>query len=189
MSELTPKQELFCKEYLIDLNATQAAIRAGYSENSANNIGPGNLLKPIIQNRIAELMALRSERTKIDADWVLNRMVEIDEMDVLDIMNDDLSFKPLSSWPKCWRTTLTGIDIAELASSGDTAAIIKKIKWPDKVKNLELIGRHTAVRAFEKEQVTVNNVMHVMPVPTASSVEDWEAAASEVHEANLQSSS
>lgn len=75
-SKLTPKQEIFCKEYLIDLNATQAAIRAGYSQRSANNVGPDNLLKPIIQKRIAELMSEREQRTEITADWVLKKAVE-----------------------------------------------------------------------------------------------------------------
>ena len=75
-SKLTPKQEIFCKEYLIDLNATQAAIRAGYSARSANNVGPDNLLKPIIQKRIAELMSEREQRTEITADWVLKKAVE-----------------------------------------------------------------------------------------------------------------
>lgn len=74
--KLTPKQEIFCKEYLIDLNATQAAIRAGYSPRSANNVGPDNLLKPIIQKRIAELMSEREQRTEITADWVLKKAVE-----------------------------------------------------------------------------------------------------------------
>jgi phage terminase small subunit len=55
MSKLTDKQEMFCKEYLIDLNATQAAIRAGYSKKTANEQGSQNLVKLSIQKRIAEL--------------------------------------------------------------------------------------------------------------------------------------
>lgn len=51
-------------------------------------------------------------------------------------------------WSKAWRTTLSAIDIAELSSDGDQAAILKKIKWPDKVRNLELIGKHVDVSAF-----------------------------------------
>ena len=56
MAKLTPKQKAFCDEYLIDLNATQAAIRAGYSEKTANRIGNENLSKLDIQNSIKELM-------------------------------------------------------------------------------------------------------------------------------------
>lgn len=69
--KLTNKQEVFCQEYLIDLNATQAAIRAGYSIKTAKDIACENLAKPNINERIAELMAIRSEETKIDAAYVL----------------------------------------------------------------------------------------------------------------------
>lgn len=71
MTKLTAKQEAFCQEYLIDLNATQAAIRAGYSEKTAKDMGCQNLAKPNISEYIAELKAERSERTLINADWVL----------------------------------------------------------------------------------------------------------------------
>ena len=70
--KLNPKQKAFCKEYLIDLNATQSAIRAGYSEKTAGSIGQENLTKPDIQEHIQKLMTKRSERTEITADLVLN---------------------------------------------------------------------------------------------------------------------
>jgi len=54
---LTDKQEMFCREFLINLNATQAAIRAGYSDKTANRTASENLSKPDIQNRITELKA------------------------------------------------------------------------------------------------------------------------------------
>lgn len=71
MTKLTAKQEAFCNEYLIDLNATQAAIRAGYSERTAKDIACENLAKPYLAEYIAKLKAERSERTLINADWVL----------------------------------------------------------------------------------------------------------------------
>lgn len=100
---LTDKQEMFCREYLIDLNATQAAFRAGYSERTARALGCENLTKPDIQNRIAELKAQRNEQVNIYAAYVLRRLVEIDQMDVLDIVSDNLSLKPVSEWPSSWR--------------------------------------------------------------------------------------
>ncbi len=72
MKKLTPKQELFCKEYLIDLNATQAAIRAGYSEKTAQQTSSENMSKPVIQEYVQQLMKKRSDKTEIDADYVLN---------------------------------------------------------------------------------------------------------------------
>jgi len=71
MSKLTNKQEMFCKEYLVDLNATQAAIRAGYKPDNAAVTGCENLIKPNVAARIQELMNKRSEKTEITAEWVL----------------------------------------------------------------------------------------------------------------------
>lgn len=175
---LTDKQEMFCREYLIDLNATQAAIRAGYSEKTARDIGCENLAKPNIQDRISQLMHDRNERTQIDADYVLKRLTEIDQMDVLDILTDSGDLKPVREWPKTWRTSLSGLDVMSMAGEGDTAGLLKKIKWPDKVKNLELLGKHVDVQAF-KEQVEqkVTATHNIMPIPSCTSVDEWEKEA------------
>ncbi|WP_158782487.1 terminase small subunit [Pantoea sp. BAV 3049] len=154
---LTDKQEMFCREYLIDLNATQAAIRAGYSEKTANRIAAQLLSKLDIQNRIAQLKAQRNEQVNIDASYVLRRLVEIDQMDVLDIVRDDLSLKPVTDWPASWRRYISGFDLAEMFEctgedgGKELAGILKKIKWPDKVKNLELLGKHVSVMAFKEQ--------------------------------------
>jgi phage terminase small subunit len=74
---LTDKQKVFCYEYLIDFNATSAAKRAGYSEKTSYSIGQENLKKPEIEKYITILKNERSERTKIDLDWVINNIVEI----------------------------------------------------------------------------------------------------------------
>lgn len=73
---LTAKQDLFVKEYLVDLNATQAAIRAGYSEKTAAQIGDENLRKPQIARAVQEAMNKRAERTQVDADYVLRTIVD-----------------------------------------------------------------------------------------------------------------
>jgi len=74
--KLTDKQEMFCKEYLVDLNATQAAIKAGYSEHTATVIGNGNLSKPYITEKIQELMDKRSQKVEINAEDILNDILE-----------------------------------------------------------------------------------------------------------------
>lgn len=150
MAKLTDKQELFAREYLKDLNATQAAIRAGYSEKTAKEQAARLLTNVNVQTFVAELKATRVEQTGIDAAYVLRRLVEIDQMDVLDILLSNGELKPIRDWPKTWRTTLSGMDVTEIA--GDTPSLLKKIKWPDKVKNLELLGKHVDVQAF-KEQI------------------------------------
>ncbi|WP_145555712.1 terminase small subunit [Yersinia canariae] len=153
---LTDKQEMFCREYLIDLNATQAAIRAGYSVKTANRIAAQLLSKLDIQNRIAELKAQRNDLVGINAAYVLNRLVEIDQMDVLDILLPNGELKPIKDWPKTWRTTLSGIDVTEIP--GDVPGFLKKIKWPDKVKNLELLGKHISVQAFSDKLETKHSI-------------------------------
>ncbi|MGP5352515.1 terminase small subunit [Pseudomonas helleri] len=156
---LTAKQQRFVIEYLVDLNATQAAIRAGYAAKGAKDQAYQLMQRPEIAAAIKEAMEARNQRTKVDADYVLNRLTEIDQMDLLDILNDDMSFKPLSLWPKVWRQSLSAFDIAEMfEGSGkdrDMVGLMKKIKWPDKVKNLELLGKHVNVNAF-RDQVAVD---------------------------------
>lgn len=146
MANLTPKQQRFVEEYLIDLNATQAAIRSGYSEKTAQQMGSENLLKPVIAKAIQEAQNKRTEQTQIDAAYVLKRLVEIDQMDVLDIMDDQMKIRPVNEWPKVWRQYVVNLENLELS---DGEGCFKKIKWPDKVKNLELLGRHVSVGAFK----------------------------------------
>lgn len=84
---LTPKQSRFVDEYLVDLNATQAAIRAGYSEKTAGLIGSENISKPYIAEAIAERMKIRSERTEITQDRVLTD-IELIKQDAMRVLED-----------------------------------------------------------------------------------------------------
>jgi len=147
MSKLTNKQQRFVDEYLIDLNATQAAIRAGYSEKTARQTGAQNLSKPVIADAIQNRMQERSEKTGIDAKYVLDRLHEIDQLDIADLLDDSGKVRPIQQWPKAWRTSISGLDIHELVV-GDIETIVRKVKWPDKLRNLELIGKHVSVSAF-----------------------------------------
>lgn len=156
MSALKGKQARFVEEYLKDLNATQAAIRAGYSEKTARQVGAENLTKPVIAAAIEEASKARSERTQIDSDYVLRRLAQIDQMDVIDILADDGSLKAVRDWPVIWRQFIGGMDvltsITRVNDETEIENILKKIKWPDKVKNLELIGKHVDVQAWRERQ-------------------------------------
>ena len=77
MAKLTAKQQRFVDEYLIDLNATQAAIRAGYSEKTAFSIGTENLRKPLIQKAIQQRKQAREQRTEITQDRVIQELSAI----------------------------------------------------------------------------------------------------------------
>jgi phage terminase small subunit len=79
MNKLTDKQEKFCNEYMIDLNATQAAIRSGYSEKTAKEIGCENLTKLNINTRIIELKKKVQEKTDVSIEWVVNKLKEVAE--------------------------------------------------------------------------------------------------------------
>lgn len=151
---LTAKQQRFIVEYLIDLNAAQAAIRAGYAVKGAKDQAYQLMQRPEVVAAVKEAIEARNQRVQVDADYVLNRLTEIDQMDLLDILDDDMSIKPLSKWPKVWRQSLSGFDIAEMfegvGKERDLVGLMKKIKWPDKVKNLELLGKHVNVNAFRE---------------------------------------
>ncbi|AYL52673.1 terminase small subunit [Salmonella enterica] len=173
---LTAMQEAYAQEYTkCPENQTQAAINAGFSPNTAAVKASVMMRDERIQKRIAELMEERNKRLRVSADYVLLRLVEIDQMDVLDILNEDGSMKPISSWPKVWRTSLSALDIATIKTTQaslqkdngeadlsveDVEHILKKIKWPDKVKNLELIGKHVDVNAF-KERLEVSGTVTI----------------------------
>ncbi|ECG3547385.1 terminase small subunit [Salmonella enterica] len=161
---LTAMQEAYAQEYTkCPENQTQAAINAGFSPNTAAVKASVMMRDERIQKRIAELMEERNKRLRVSADYVLLRLVEIDQMDVIDILNDDGTLKPIRQWPKIWRTTLSGFDLSSTIMNMDEASIetiLKKIKWPDKVKNLELIGKHVDVNAF-KERLEVSGTVTI----------------------------
>lgn len=75
--KLTPKQEMFVKEYLVDLNATQAAIRAGYSKKTADRIGPELLGKTCVARAIEEANQKRAEKLELSAEWVLENLKNV----------------------------------------------------------------------------------------------------------------
>ena len=161
---LSVMKEAYCQEYIkCPENQTQAAINAGFSPNTAAVKASNMMRDERIQKRIAELMEERNKRNRVSADYVLMRLVEIDQMDVLDILNDDGSLKPIREWPKIWRTTLSGFDLSSTImnmNEDSIETILKKIKWPDKVKNLELIGKHVDVNAF-KERLEVSGTVTI----------------------------
>lgn len=163
MKPLNIRQEAYAQEVVRNGGDKVAArLSAGYSEkmsSAAQSVDADKLFNhPKISLRIKELQAVKMEvaekQFQIDAGYVLRRFKEIDELDILDIIKEDLSaFRPLNEWPKVWRTSISGVDMKRIISGGDAPIemLIEKIKWPDKLKNLELLGRHISVNAFVKE--------------------------------------
>lgn len=139
---LTEKQKRFCEEYLIDLNATQAAIRAGYSEKTARTIAAQHLAKLNIQAYISELQKQQSKRTEITADRVLEELAAIafsDRSKFSYVTNNGVRFTPTEE--------LSDSEKRSIASIIDGKNGIE-IKSYDKLRALELIGKHIGM--FEK---------------------------------------
>ncbi len=161
---MTPKQQRFVEEYLIDLNATQAAIRAGYSEKTAHVIGPENLGKPVVATAIAEAKAARSKRTGIDAKWVLERLVELQGVSMADYITfpvgGGMPYFDLGSAPRERLAAIEGLHLDTRREKGEDGGVIEKIKLtlPNKLKALELIGKHVDVQAYIERKVVEANV-------------------------------
>lgn len=140
MAKLNAKQQRFVEEYLIDLNATQAAIRAGYSVNSARDIGCENLTKPNIQEAIAKAMAERSKRTGINQDRVvleLAKMAFVNIDDVIDVKTGAVKENASKDDLACIQSIK--YKVSEGASG---KSVEREVKLYDKKSNLELLGKH-----------------------------------------------
>lgn len=144
--KLTDKQKIFVLEYMKDLNATQAAIRSGYSENAASEIGYENLNKPQIKDAIQHQMDQRSKATQITIESVLKKIDLIASANVNDAFDDKGAMKKICDMPVSLQLAISSIEIDELwlGSGADRIQIgeTKKLKVWDKVKSLELLGRH-----------------------------------------------
>lgn len=159
MAKLTEKQKRFVEEYLVDLNATQAAIRAGYSPDSAKEIGSENLTKPNIRARIDKAISERSKRTGVNQDRVIRELARLAFVNATDVIN------------------LNQATVIENANEDDTAAIAsvkvkyiptsegegveREIRLTDKLKALELLGKHLGMF---KDKVELSGPMKVQIV-------------------------
>jgi len=142
---LTPKQQVFVDEYLIDFNATQSAIRAGYSKKTAYFQGPRLLKNVNVCLEIKKAMEKRSEKTRIDSEGVLRRLSEEVEADLADLYNKDGSIKSVNDWPLIWRQGL--VDSFDQIGEGETQ--VTKLRFANRGKRLEMLGRHVDVQAFK----------------------------------------
>ena len=129
MAGMTDKQKIFCQEYLIDLNATQAAIRAGYSVKTAQEQSSRLLSNVMVQREIERLKAERSRRTGITADRVLQDVIDSEDATVRDSAGTDDT------------AAIASVKV-KIIPTKDGNGIEREVKLHDKVKALELMGKH-----------------------------------------------
>lgn len=156
MAKLTKKQKLFATEYLVDLNATQAAIRAGYSKKTARVIGGENLLKPAIQEAIQEAMLKRQKQAEVDALYVLKKAVSLLEVNLADFIVEGVD-GPRIDISNATREQMACIESLQMDTvrrgSGDETEYVDKVKitLPSKLKALEILGKHIDIAAFAEQ--------------------------------------
>ena len=148
MSKLRPKQEMFVKEYLIDLNATQAAIRAGYSKRTARSQGQRLLTNVDIAKAINAAVARRSERTEIEADAVIRELAKIGFANMLDyitIGKDGDPYVDLSKLTREQAAAIGEVTVEDFTDGrGEDARDVRRVKFKlaDKRGALVDLGRH-----------------------------------------------
>ncbi len=158
--EINRRQKRFVAEYVIDLNGTQAAIRSGYSKKTANEQAAQLLAKLSIQAAVSELLIDRELRTQITADNVLTGLYKTASCDVAEAYNPDGTFKNIHDIPKEVRQAITGIESLEVftGSGEDRVKIgeIKKVKFGDKTRPHELLGKHLRILTDRVEVVNLS---------------------------------
>ena len=137
---MTEKQQRFVDEYLIDLNATQAAIRAGYSVKTAKDIGCQNLAKLNIQQAISEKMAERSKRTGVNQDRIVLELAKIAFVNAVDVIDsDDATIKAGATADDT--AAIQSVKV-KLIPGKKGEGVEREIRLNDKLKALELLGKH-----------------------------------------------
>jgi len=145
---LTDKQALFVQEYLVDLNATQAAKRAGYSDP---NIGRQLITKHNISKAIQKAFKKREKRTQITADRTVKELAKIAYLDPRKFFDENGHLKHVAELDDDTAAALAGMDVITKYSKDEDAEpeFIKKVKIADKLKALESLGKHQGI--YEKD--------------------------------------
>ncbi|MFD1954286.1 terminase small subunit [Paenibacillus thailandensis] len=156
---LTAKQQRFADEYLIDLNAKQAAIRAGYSTNSAEQQGSALLSNPKVRAYIDERMAELSKRTGVNQERIIRELARIAFVDPTELV--DMGDATV-------RVDATKDDTAAIASvkvktrPGEYGEEIEReVRFADKIKALELLGKRFAMWT-DKQQIEGSGVVQII---------------------------
>ena len=139
---LTPKQERFVQEYLVDLNATAAAKRAGYNEKTAYSMGQRLLKKVEIQNSIQEAQRSLQDRTEVTQERIIAETAKLAFFDARKLFDKNGRPLPISELDDDTVAALVGLDVQDLTGSdGSFIGYVRKYKLADKLRALELLGK------------------------------------------------
>jgi phage terminase small subunit len=163
-SGLSDRQLKFCQEYVIDLNGSAAAVRSGYSAKTAKEQASELLTRPNIKAKVAELQANMAERTQITADMVLKELWSVASSNVQDHIG---SLNQVTDISKIDRNKAAAISRVKVTtrSKGDEVIQTVETAFHDKVKALELCGRHLGI--FEKD-----NAQQGMPILIVPNIQE-----------------
>lgn len=149
---MTPLQTRFVEQYMLDPRPGPAAKKAGSKAKNTDAAGNEFLKNPKVAAEIRRRQAERAEETKIDARWVLDRLSQEALADVADIHDADGNVLPVHEWPLIWRQGLVqGIDVTEKISKDGKITRSIKVKVSDRIRRLELIGKHVDIAAFAEQ--------------------------------------
>lgn len=155
-ARLTDKQKRFVTEYLVDLNATQAAIRAGYSEKTACEQGARLLANVKVQAAVQKGKAERAKRTEITQDRVLLEYARIAFFDPRKLFDDEGNPKHITELDDETAAALAGLDVEKRVDDNGVETYTKKYKIADKLRALEMTGRHLGM--FDGKGGTVDTL-------------------------------
>lgn len=159
---LTPQQEEFCRQYVITLSIKQALLAAGYAAEATQSQGSRLMKDPRIAEFIQKLMDERSERTAITADRVLEKIWALADFDLADAYDNKGRLKSVHDMPVELRKAIAGIEVfEEYEGTGNDRIYVgdtKKVKLFDRLKALELMGRHLKLFT-DKVEVDVSSAL------------------------------
>lgn len=164
MNKLTPKQEAFCREYTVDKNGKQAAIRAKYSEKTAESQASRLLTKDKVRERIEELLKEAADRNDLTVDRVLQEMKNIAFLDPLEMLNEDGTLKKLSEMSEGARRTIAGMDIQTTTIGEKIINEVSKVKIADKRATLVDLGKHLGMFVDKHEHEITGDMSFTMVV-------------------------
>lgn len=160
--ELTDKQKRFCEEYMIDLNASQSAIRAGYSEDSAKEQGSRLLTNANIQEYISELKQSKSEELNISQNMVLKELMKVAFGDVKNYFDDNGRLIDINELENQISASIKSVTVQQekITSDGKSTfeSSIKKIESYDKLKALEIINKMLGFYEKDNAQKSISQV-------------------------------